>query len=561
VNPADAPESGMIVYKYGCPARADFDEPAMEQLRLANDLWNRLVEIDRAHQEEVAAIWAEHPEVAVAQKTADEAQEACDAITAEIRRQRQQDRSTVPRSHDTARLATARKARSEAKAALKAAKESAMERMRPLFTEAAAQRRQALKQARQDSASAGLYWGTYNDICQRRFPTAAKHVTEQRKQGRRAELRFRRFDGTGTLTTQVMWQAGDPPATAALLASGEGKWRNVVQFGPWSDPDGADRPRGKERHGTLRLRVSSSHHVTIPVVIHRFIPAGAEVKEIKVTRHRIGGNYRLSVAVACRIPAPAPKHGGLVLDIDFGWASGGPDVGLRVARVSSDAGAMPAPPPEVAALVTEGDWHEIWCPAQWRDLAGRPDAIRADRDDLLSQIRDLCAGALAADASLAARIAERNEESWRKAGKEGQPPGITAASVGQWRAQRKLALLARLWPQDHPLAGELEQWRKRDRHLWEFEANERDQITGRRRDAYRKVAAWLAGCAELIVIKDLDIASLRRRPAAEEDTYQARGARRNAHFAAPGELRAAVEHAARARGVQVIYRTEETASE
>ena len=33
-----------VAFGYGCPARADLDDAGMHQLRLANRLWNALVE-------------------------------------------------------------------------------------------------------------------------------------------------------------------------------------------------------------------------------------------------------------------------------------------------------------------------------------------------------------------------------------------------------------------------------------------------------------------------------------------------------------------------------------
>lgn len=550
----------VIVYKYGCPASADFSEAAMQQLRLANDFWNSLVEVHRDYEKTIAAIWSTYPLVAAHQEAVDAASATCDEIAEQMRNRRKKDRTTAPRAEDRQRLAEARKVRRVAKASLKEAKEAAFaEGAQARIAEAGKSRAEDLKTARRKAAAEGLYWGTYNDIMQRRFPAAVERVKGQRKNGQWAELKFHRFDGTGTLTTQIQRQAADPVPTAAVLASEGGKWRNVVQFGPWTDPATIDRPRGRQRHGVLRVRVSRDDHLTVRVVLHRMLPTDAEIKEIKVTRRRIAGQYRLSVAVAFRIPRPAEKTAGDVVDIDFGWASGGKDVGLRVARIATASGTLPTPPADVADLVTSSDWHEVWFPAAWRDLLGRDDAIHADRDELLNEVRDRLVAALNGDPGLVEMV------------------GATGGEVSRWRSPGRFAALTirlrgddasaeasnpRLDSVREHLVADLEAWRKRDRHLWEYECHERDQVIARRRDAYRKIAAWVAEAARLIVIQDLDVASLRRVPSvASEDPHQQRHGRRQLHAAAPGEFRAAVENAARRRGVQVVYRTYEEASD
>lgn len=544
----------MRAYRYGCPAKADFDEAGMAQLRLANDLWNALVEIEHSHSAAVAAIWAGHPEVAAGQAAVDDAGAQVEKAAEQVKADRIQDRSTKPRREARERLAAVKTARREAREHLRAAKTAAMKAMRPEFAAARGVRAAAIKAARQEFAARGLYWGTYNDICQRRFPAAVRRVEEQRKRGLPAQLRFHRFDGSGTLTTQVMWQAGDPLPVPALLASPQSKWRNVACLSPWGDPAG--RPRGASRYGTLRVRISAEHHLALPVVLHRMMPADAEVKEVKVSRQRIAGQSRVSAVIVCRVPEPAPQTSGAVVDVDFGWASGGAGIGLCVARIGAGLSSLPPPPESIASLVTEGDWHEVWVPAAWRDLAGRPDSIRAHRDELFNAARDAALKAMRGEESLPAAVHERREKAARNAGHDREIPLLTAAMVARWRSPGKLANLTRWWPEDHPLAAVLEEWRQRDRHLWEYEAHERDQILARRRDAYRKVAAWIASAARLIVIKDLDVASARRKPqVGSEDSYEARGGRRNSQFAAPAELRSAIENAARSRGVRVIYRS------
>jgi hypothetical protein len=574
-----------MAYRYAIPHFADAGGAVEEQLYLANQLWNVLVETEHGHRDRVAAIWLRYPAVQAAQDVLDDAAEEQQIAREEQAAYRKALRTTAPGPQVKARMAAARVAVASARAAVKAAKEVTGDQAQEEFA-ANKQYYQALvKAAGQEAVAGGLYWGTVNDITRRRFPAAAKRAAQSG-----GTLRFRRFDRTGTLTAQVMHAAGDAPATPALLASGGGKWRNVIQLGPWRPP-GDDRPRGSERHGRLRLRVGGKDDpviIDVPVIVHRWLPDDADVREVKLSQRRVAGHLRLHVAIVFTMPAQrlgscdgscvlaclraVPEDGreaAPVLDVDFSWASR-PGTGLRVARVLSSSGALPEPPPEMAALVTSGDRHEVWVPNTWQKAYDRAAAIRGDRDDLFDAIRQEVATALAGDDRLAAALEER---------------GVTVASVRKWRSQGRMAALAlrlrtddasregkrgralraqrtdreearaREWDAARALvpaqlAQDLELWRVRDRHLWEFEANERDQVIARRNDAYAKIAAWLAGSASAIFIRELPLARLRLRPEGE-DSYQNRGSRVNAQFAAPGELKFAIIRAADRRGIPV----------
>jgi hypothetical protein len=538
-----------VVYRYGCPSWADFDEPAIEQLFLANRLWNALVEMERDHDAKRDAIYGEQPEVGVAQVALDDATRCVEEIATEMKAHRQRDRSTTPRSEDKAALMAARQARKAAKEDLKLAKTAAKPIVQVRLSELAGEHKQRIVEIRREFAATGLYWGTYNDVLQRRFPAAVKQVIERRKRGLPAELHFRRFDGTGTLTTQIQWQRGKPEPTQRLLASDDAHpWRNVYHLTLASRlriddaslitaSTGVGPSTGDRRYGTLRLRVSGEHTLTLPVVLHRPIPNDAVLKEIKVTRRRLAGHFRVTVAVCCQVPVPEPKTEGEAVDVDFRWSSE-TGVGVRVARISTATGHLPPPPAEVAPLLADNDTiYELWAPQEWRDLLARVDAIRADRDVLLDNLRPSVVEALG-DRQLAETVGFA-------------PSAAKLMGFGKYRR------LVRVWPDD-PLKQQLETWRSRDRFLWEWEANERDQIVARRNDVYRKVAAWLATSARIIAIHDVPISRLRQAPVlGDEDTYMARGARRNIQFAAPDVLRQAIENASAARGVTCMTYTHE----
>jgi hypothetical protein len=544
----------------------------MTQLWLASRLWNALVEIEHAHEDAKAEIWRSDPACAAAM----DALAACDAdmqaVAEQARADRSRDRTTVPRQDRSAAHAEAAARRREAKAGLDSARAAAIGSLRPAFTGAKATRNAAVKaQYRQFAQERGLGWGTHNDVVRRRFPLAVKAVERERKAGHPAALRFARFGGTGTLTVQVMHAAGVPPRTVPALNSGQHPRSGVLRVTPWQDP-GAEgrRPKGAERHGTLRLTAGRSRAagplaVEIPVVLDRWIPAGADVLEVKVTRRRTGSHARLSVAVVCQVPEPEPVTSGPAVAVRLSWKSAG-DGFVTVAHAGSPVPLPPAPASlaGVVRVAAGGLSAEILHSAGWRRLLGRDDAIRSVRDENLGAIRDAAAGAMKASPDLCAAIAERRARAWRGQGRDGDPPEVTAALVSRWRSHRRMGWLARDWPQDHPLAGPLEAWRARDRRLQDFEANERAQVLACRKDAWRCAAAWLCQEAGSLVIDAVELPALKEaQDAPGEDPHQARAGRRQMHSAAPGELREAILAAAASRGIPVteVKRREGAAKE
>ena len=138
---------------------------------------------------------------------------------------------------------------------------------------------------------------------------------------------------------------------------------------------------------------------------------------------------------------------------------------------------------------------------------------------------------------------------------------LTGARVRAWRSPGRLAALALRWrdappPGSDAVVTQLEAWRRRDRHLWEWEAHERAQVTAGRDDAWRRVGAWLAGGAGTLLVDDANLAALRRRDdPADDDSVLPGGvtaaARARATLVAPGRLRQLVTDAAARRGVTV----------
>lgn len=542
-----------IVYRYGVIGRPTVPPEIIEQLRLANRMRNALVELEHAHDEAMRQMWAAHPDVGAVEEKLTLAEDELLRLSEQTRREHSEDRTVATRPATAAAVCDARKAVKQLRAARRVAIAEAYPVVKPQIEALRAQRKAAVKACRQEYAASGLHWGTYNAVAAG-HETAVKLVSGKRKQGQAAQLRFRRFDGTGTVTVQLQRQAGDPVRSPELLASGGGKWRNVLRLGPWLDPDVDERPRGKpHRVGEVAFSVGGGRLVTLPIRLHRMIPAAADVCEAQLTVRRVGGHSRIHLSVTVKVPDPPALALRAPVALHVGWRQRG-DGSVRVGTWSAaeplrvPAALLHEEHPD-GVVTVDGDHRrgEVVLPARWLDLAGRPESLRSRRDVALEPV--------------ARKLAEWLDEHPQPATDDGRP-GLTGAEVRRWRSPGRFAALVLRWREDPPAGGEelvtlLEAWRAQDRHLWEWEANERAQLTARRDDAWRRVGAWLAEAAGMLLVDDADLATLRRRgDVAEDDPVMpgevAQSARARAALSAPGRLRQLATTAAIRRAVPVV---------
>lgn len=590
----DLPEE-LVEGRWRRPPGCEGPDGPPGQLWLAHQLWNRLVEYQRDLEAARAAIWVSDPAVAAAQAAFEKAQQAVEDLRAQAREDRARDRTTVPRDDRKAALEEAKAARAGAKAARDDARGAAIRdgALRDAFTAALREHAARVRALYPEFTGAGLGWATYNDVARRRFAGAVGHVEKARERGEPAQLRFRRWDGTGTITVQVMGGAGVPPRTMAALNSGRHPRSGVLRVLPRDHPGDGGSRRGA-RYATVALVIGRSRQagplrLEVPVAAGRPVPPAAEVREVKVTRYREGPAARVRVSLSASVPASVPPRGPQVA-VRLSWrAAGGGWV--TVAHAGSPSPLPPLPPGLGNVVRLSGDRRsaEVMYRPDWRRLLGRDQAIRGARDQAADAMRGKLATALRADAGLeeALGVTAGDVARWKSPGRlaalarparDADAAGTVtaqewAAAEAEWKAARPqprpagwrrqmLAdVSARLggaakprrparFPVAHPLAAELDAWLARDVHLRDFEAGESGQVLRARQDAYKKVAAWLCSAAGGIVI---DGTSLGREAhqAGAEDPEGARGARRLAHSVAPGELRAAVTGAAGRRGIPV----------
>lgn len=474
------------VYSYGARPPTDPAQFAAveDQMRRAHRYRNALVEHERARRAIVDATLAElSPQLLAVEAAIPPAERRVEAAVADLTREQARQRKKVrpvalAESIAAARAAlrTLRDERKRLRAGLFAS---------PAWAERQAEIEDAAKAAKKELRSAcGLYWGSY------------LHV-EQSMGGARAGAppRFAAWDGGGHLAVQCQGGLSVPD----LLAGGSPLL--AIEAAP---PRPARAKNGRALPA-VRFRIGSTPSgapvwASVPVVIHRPLPDDAAVKWAHLVRRRVGTHceWRVQFVVSRESGwAPTDRAASGVVGVDVGWRMR-PDGSLRVAYWMGDDGA-------------EG---ELALDAGWLGQMRKVEDIASIRDGLLNEAKTkLAAGLRAADVT-------KELPDWLREALQ---------TLHAWRSARRLAALEIRLRGTMPAQGlcacdasysrtvdELEGWRKRDRHLLEYEANLRDQLQRNRADRYRVFAAQMRRRYRTIVVESLDLRKFHATPAAEE---------------------------------------------
>lgn len=538
--------TAVTVQKYGVHYRWPIPAVLGEQLWLVHSLREDLVTAQHEYEAGVKTLWSAYPQVAAAETVLAAAEAAAAQAAEEVMLQRSRQRSkriTGPAVDElTAARTAVTQARQDRRDATTTVRDDAADRLRGL----SAGLRARHKQLYRSYVDRGLYWASFNDVYDH-HRAAVKRLQQQRAQGRPAALGHHRFDGTGTITVQLQRHAGQPPRTPAVLADPAGTYRNVLVFPGWVDPptfNGMSRAE-QRRAGrvTIRLRCGSTTDtggrrvpafIEVPLQVHRWLPATADITSARLTVQHIAGDTRAWLTVTARLDNTAAgidvNPGGPTVAVHLGWRDTGDSTTVATwrstapLRIDPDlAGVLRADPGGCTGTVA--------LPHQIAQRLAATDTIRATRDVAVNQIR------------------EQLTDWLTRHGPIPHPtrPGaqLTAAETARWRAPARLAALALRWrtnppeqPGAGPIAAALETWRAADRVRWQRQEHGRRKALGHRDDLYRQIAATLAGQAGTIVVDDTNLAQIARR----ETDLPADVERRIAHrrtIAAPGGLRAA----------------------
>lgn len=313
----DGANSEVIVRKYGLLEPSDWDDDVLKQLRLENEFWNRLVEMDLEHRGMYRGIMEMDSEYGEMQKKIEE-------LRVRFHSLRKEKNSLRKHKLDTEMIESSIVSTKEEMGILiermKKEKDRVKKAMKSELEALEVIRKSDVKQARRTIADEGLWWGNYNTVIDG-FEVARVRAMKEGK-----ELNFHRFDGSGRLVNQI--QAG-------LSVSDLFRGRNTqVQVSPVAS-EAFDHPSRGERRRLQRTTLTVTaftqldedgkrirRTLTFPMVYHRSIPDDVNIKIVTVKRERLGNRFRWSVTFTSTrngLSKVEPIQNGYVCGVNLGW--------------------------------------------------------------------------------------------------------------------------------------------------------------------------------------------------------------------------------------------------
>jgi hypothetical protein len=457
-------------YAYGARVAKDVEQTAVDILAAAHRFRNMLVEIELLRRKEWHDALRKHlPRIAEIDETIEPLAEKCKELRERGRELRVLGRSKTSDAEVASDLKAASKELKKLRAERKSLEEQNAGALKSISGASKVANKKRLKEAR-DDARKELDVGT------------VQHILECAKAFRSGPPpKFKRFDGTGTIaicsvtggfradgTADVGYTVGEPTGAHAQL-----------------EIAGREPSQGKNpwRHCRLRIGLIKREPVYLPFrcKLHRPIPDDATVKWAKLIRKRVGVHFKWQLVLTLQInkdTVPGPTGTGTVAILP-GWRSLGGDI-------------------EAAYWVGDDSKQgAIVIPKEQLDRQHKVEDLQAIRDKHFDQIKPILKTFLN-DVECTYWFAD------------------ACTHIDKWRSPRRLAVVMAKW-RDNRFAGDreiwdrCEVWRKKDKHLFTWQAHQRQGVQDWRKSRYRQHAAQLARMYDKVVVPDVNYAALARK--------------------------------------------------
>jgi hypothetical protein len=429
------------VIQYGCLPPIQGADLVRSQMRAAHRYKNDLIALERCRREEYRKLRSRFGDLAPIEERASTLAQELTALREAIAAERKAERRRVTselssRAKDVhLELRAARQVLKEAQRAARANPE--LQAASRALDERATVWMKALR------ATTDCYWGTY---------LLVEAAIDQAKLAP-SDPTFKRWRGEGSIGVQI--QGG---MSVAKLFGGQDRRLQIepVPEDAWVTPLRGDRRRLSRTR--LHIRIGSHERAPVwavfPVILHRPLPEGARVKGAVVRVMRVGTDERWTVNLSYtrEFAAPIQKPGLVALDI--GWRKR-PNSSLRVAYWVDD----------------RGEQGEIVMDASIRERLKRARDLREIQDRVFNR-------------------AIRQLRRWLEAYSRTRhlPDFLREArgTLSSWRSHAMLSRVVLAWRdarfiRDDQIYQALERWRKRARHLYQWEANARNNALLARR--------------------------------------------------------------------------------
>lgn len=297
---------------------------------------------------------------------------------------------------------------------------------------------------------------------------------------------------------------------AKLMVSNPSK---AVWMTPCEDSD-----KHYDVHMRICIRNKEWKRTTVRARIHRPLPEGSLVKEVSLVRKKVATHFKwfvqFIVAQETGFKAACAKYGSV--DVKFAVKKidaidGRESGGVRVATwEGSDGESGEIVLPEGAYVARRRKVEDL-------------DSIRKQNfNETIEMLME-----------------------WKKKNEKDLPEWFVerTRSIHQWKAPARLAALVLEWRKkrmgcDKGMFDNMENWRKQDKHLYEWAANQIIKACSFRKNMFRQAASDLAQKYKKIIVPQLDLGEDKKKSKSDkEKAKRFKGQQWYMFIAAPGELR------------------------
>lgn len=266
----------------------------------------------------------------------------------------------------------------------------------------------------------------------------------------------------------------------------------MIQIDPvpaeaWESP--VRSVRRKMSRTNLRIRVRSEGRkpvwAEVPMVMHRPLPAGGDIRGASLICEKVAGKMRYKVVITVALPDHEIAEEGQYLGVR-------PSVGVDIGWRLKSCGGI-----RVAYWSDENDRHgEVLLPYETVSQFRKLEDLRSIRDQHFNEAKQ----------ELQAFLSENNVPDW---------VAEQTKHIDKWRSTRRLLSIVNNWTEnrfqgDEEIFDKMLSWKEREIHLYSWEANLRDQITRRRREIYRIFAAWVSREYGQVFLEDFDLSKVKK---------------------------------------------------
>jgi hypothetical protein len=481
----------LAVYEYGLIQPTEGEKIVNDQIYLAHQYYNKLVEIEQERRKAVVEAQLEFPHIAKAQEEYEKANNLVQELMKQKKLAKSYDKKVEAPPQEQIKLA--KEARKIASENAKKAKAEEKEKLVPVYQTLEETFQQKYRALRKDS---GLYWGNYL-ITEQAFDAARKATMslgelnkKKNPQKKKYTLddwmkmpRFKKWTGHGAVAVQI--QKG---MNLSDVWGGDTRLRIDPLPDNAFDKSISRGKRKKLQRTMVHLRVESSHDkkpiwATWPLFMHRELPEGTIIKWAKVIRvpWYQRWKYQWKLQLTIEVPEPQLKSGRSMVAVNAGWRKM-EDGELRVATWAD----------------IYGNTGEVRLDASFRKRIEKAESIRGFRDKNLDKLRDF--------------LMEQN---------------IEGLDCSKWKSHKRFHRLIKdqgenfpenvmqtlkEWYERPSKPPVIESWSERDNHLWWYERGCRSGALNYRREIYRLFALEIAERYDIIVVENYDLREIVEDP-------------------------------------------------